>query len=129
MSIRGALSEKPWIGWAVAGALGILGAILVLRGLRGGDTTRELAQDVTIVYEDTGAQEIINRGRFEALLIEISARGELAVEEGLTNPKTGKKTGFPTDRAYWDRIVPAILEARRERQTGGARDRSGGRTK
>ncbi len=129
MNIRGTLAEKPWIAWIVVGVMGIIGAILVLRGLRGGDTTRELAQDVTIRYEDTGTLETINRGRFESLLIEISARGDLKVDEGLTNPKTGKKTGFPEDRAYWDRIVPAILKARQEREAQRTQSRAGGGTK
>ncbi len=114
MGLRDTMQERPWIGWTVVGVLIVIGAVLLVRQIGGGDPTVELSQDVTLRYEDTGDEQKVNRGQFESLLMQLSAKGELKIDEGMTNPKTGKKTGFPVDRAYWDRIVPAILEARRQ---------------
>lgn len=123
MSIRETLEEKPWIGWLVAGVLLLVGLYFVVSGFRSQNPTEALAQSIVLRYEDTGDEQTVNRGQFESLLVQLANRGELRVDEGMTNPKTGKKTGFPVDRAYWNRIVPQILEARaaRERERGGGR--------
>ena len=114
MVIRDTLQEKPWIGWSVVAALLVFGAYLVVRNFVGAETPELLAQDIVIRYEDTGDEESVNRGHFEVLLVRLANRNELKLDEGMTNPKTGKKTGYPIDREYWERIVSSILEARRQ---------------
>lgn len=112
MGIRETMQEKPWIGWILLGVLFVAAAYLVVRPFLAQDQAAILSEDITLRYEDTGTEQQVNRGQFESLLIQLSARGELKLDEGMTNPATGKKTGYPVDRAYWEQIVSSILAAR-----------------
>jgi len=123
LGIRETLDEKPWIGWAVVGVLALVGVWFIARNFVAPDPANVLAQDIVLRYEDTGDEQTVNRGQFQTLLIQLANKGELKVDEGMTNPKTGKKTGFPVDRAYWNKIVPQIIEASAAHKAG----RSGGR--
>ena len=112
MGIRETIQEKPWIGWVTLAALFLVAGYLVIRPFMAQDQTAVLSENITLRYEDTGDEQQINRGQFESLLIQLSARGELKLDEGMTNPATGKKTGYPVDREYWEQIVSSILAAR-----------------
>ncbi len=114
MGIRESIRDKPWIGWVMLAVLLFVAGFLVARQFLVRDQAAILSQDITLRYEDTGTEQQVNRGQFESLLMQLSARGELRLDEGMTNPQTGKKTGYPVDRAYWEQIVPSILEARRQ---------------
>ena len=114
MGIRETIQEKPWIGWVALAVMLSIAGYLVARQFLAQDQAAVLAQDVTLRYEDTGTEQQVNRGQFESLLMQLSARGELRLDEGMTNPATGKKTGYPVDRQYWEQIVTAVLEARRQ---------------
>lgn len=114
MGVRETIQEKPWIGWVTLAVLLVVAGYMVARQFMAPDEATILSQEITLRYEDSGTEEQVNRGQFESLLMQLSARGELRVDEGMTNPKTGKKTGFPVDREYWEKVVTAILAARAE---------------
>lgn len=129
MGIRETIQEKPWIGWGALAALFVVAGYLLVRQFMAQDQAAILSQDVTLRYEDTGTEQQVNRGQFESLLMQLSARGELRIDEGMTNPQTGKKTGFPIDREYWERVVPSILEARRQYNEKRSSVPTGGRAR
>lgn len=95
--------SKPAIGWSVAGVAIVIAMISLYRfgyGIEGPYDPRRLQQDVVIRYTDTEEEITMPRGRFEALLRE---RGQsVNPNEGLTNPKTGKPTGFLVAKDEWE---------------------------
>lgn len=82
-----------------------------------------LSKDVVLRDADTGFEWKLNRGRMEAYLYEKAANGQLDLKQGLENPKTGKRTGFPVDSTDWERTVARILEESK----AAAAKRSGGK--
>jgi hypothetical protein len=69
-----------------------------------------LMQDVSIKCAETGFEWKLNRGRMESYLYQMANRGQLDVSTGLENPKTGKRTGFPLDKADWEKTVARVLK-------------------
>lgn len=69
-----------------------------------------LMQDVQLKCAETGYEWKLNRGRMQSYLYSMAADGKLDLTQGLENPKTGKRTGFPVDRADWERTVARILK-------------------
>lgn len=114
--MRRLIEEKPWIGWAVAGLLMLVGAFLVARPLLSGSGgPQALADHVIIIYEDTGEEGKVGFGSLQRILLQEAARQPLNPAEGLTNPKTGKKTGFPKDRDMWQKLVTNANEAMKKK--------------
>lgn len=112
--MRQLLSQKPWIG--IVACVALLGgaAFMLTRGSGGSPYSVErLTADVTVVFSDTGEEVKMPRGRFEVFLWDRA--GEVKLEEGIPNPKTGKLTGFPKDRGEWEETVKRINAAKAER--------------
>lgn len=107
--MRELLNSKPWIGWAVAGALLVLAIVLyITRSGGGGDPeSPERMQEVVVIkFTDTGDELEMPRGRMEKQLRERG--GTLDTDAGITNPKTGKPTGFPFKRNEWEETIKRI---------------------
>ncbi len=118
-------SSSPWM-WGVLILVVAAAAFFVVRSFyTSGDPNDPavLSKDVTLRDAETGFEWKLNRGRMEAYLYEKAANGQLDANLGLENPKTGKRTGFPVDRADWDRTVARILEESK----AAAAKRSGGK--
>ena len=119
-SIREFVNKSPWLGWALAIVL-LLGGGLMYYRLRPGAAAYSLArmtQDVTIRCTETGKEWTMPRGRMEKELFGRS--GQLDPSVGLTNPDTGRSTGFPVDD--WKETVERInAEKQALSQKGRAR--------
>ncbi|MDX2114485.1 MAG: hypothetical protein SFZ24_02530 [Planctomycetota bacterium] len=112
MSLRETLEEKPWIGWAVAGVLALVGLVLIARAVIRPAPAEQLASEILIRFQDTGDTQRMNRGMFEKQMLSQSAIAPLDPAVGINNPKTNKPTGFPEDAEYWQRLVADINAAR-----------------
>ena len=121
-NIREFLNRSPWLGWLLAILLLLGGAFMYWR-MRPGSapySQAQMTQNVTIRCTETGKEWTMPRGRMEQ---ELFARaGALDAGVGLTNPDTGRPTGFPVDD--WKSTVERINEAKRALASGG---RGGGR--
>jgi len=113
--------------WVVLVVLLGAGAYLFTRAYsaKGPADPDTLRQDVALKCSETGFEWKLNRGRMEGYLYQMAAEGKLDASTGLENPKTGKRTGFPVDRADWEKTVARILKegadaaaARSGQQTG-----------
>ena len=108
MSIRDTINQKPWLGWTLAGAFLAVGLGYILwdrssnRGAYSGERLQEI---VTVKFTDDGSTMQIPRGRIEKMLAE---RPELKESEGITNPKTGKPTGFLYNEAEWKEMIARL---------------------
>lgn len=95
--------------WIVFGVLTVIALGLMLRAFTSGSDIEELTSDVVIRYEDTGDEVKMNRGQFErALLARLHQKELIDAAVGLENPKTGKATGFPVDRAFWNKMIEDV---------------------
>ncbi|MBS0187665.1 MAG: hypothetical protein JSS51_06320 [Planctomycetes bacterium] len=107
-SIREIL-QKPWFGWSIAGIAILFALFTVYRYGFAGDgpyDPRRLQQEVVIHFTDTGEDLKMPRGQFEAMLRE---RGKsLNPNQGITNPATGKPTGFLVAKHEWEETVQRI---------------------
>ncbi|MBL8745207.1 MAG: hypothetical protein JNK58_02505 [Phycisphaerae bacterium] len=100
--------DKKTISWIIFAVLALVAAVLAVRAMTGGAKSeiQDLAASVTIRYEDTGDETQMNRGIFErALLARLHQSAPIDASIGLTNPKTGKPTGFPKDRELWNAAI------------------------
>lgn len=113
MGLRETMNERPWIGYTVVVVLLVAGVFAFLRFVNTADprSVERLGQMVTVRDRDTGDEWTVNRGRMELALIQQSAKGPLDPKVGLTNPKTGKPSGFPTDNS-WEETIKRINEER-----------------
>lgn len=109
--MRRLLEEKPWIGWTIAGLLLAGGLFMVGRLFIGGESAETLTEHILITYEDTGEQSKVLRATLQRTLLSEAVNGPLDPAQGLTNPKTGKRTGFPEDRAMWEKLVADVNDA------------------
>lgn len=112
--MRKLLAERPMLGWAIAAVMMLGAAYLLYRQFMAGET-RELTQMVTIRCIETGETWQMPRGQMESELYTRSF--PLDPNEGLVNPKTGKKTGFPVDD--WKLTVERINAEREALQNSG----------
>lgn len=106
--LREKMAEKPMLGWGIASVLLIGAAILAFTRFSAKDETNQLTQMVTIRCTETGETWQVLRGVMEK---ELYLRPlPVNPNEGLFNPKTGKKTGFPIDQ--WKETVERINKER-----------------
>lgn len=103
-SIRNQLAERPMLGWALAAVLLIAAAGYSWMRFSRADETNQLTQFVTVRCTETGEEWQVLRGVMEKELYLRS--GPINPGEGLPNPKTGKRTGFPIDQ--WKETVERI---------------------
>lgn len=107
------LQERyPAVTWVVVGLLLLGGAFFILRQMRAGAGRDDLGADIVIRFEDTGDETTMSRGRLERTVLEMAMNEAVDPAKGLNNPKTGKPTGFPVNREYWNTIVAGANEVR-----------------
>ena len=107
MSLRATLEKYPMVGWGLAAVLLIGAAFLLVRSR--GVEQQELAETITIRCAETGKEWKMTRGAVEKQLM--MRPYPINPDEGLTNPDTGKPTGFPVD--HWKEMVHVLNEDRK----------------
>lgn len=110
MGLRETVNSKPWIGWAVAGAMILVAGFFAYRNMSGsGDrfAPESMRETVTIKYTDTGDTEEVHRGRLIKRLLDEQG-GKVDATRGLINPKTGQPTGFLFDKREWDAMIKEL---------------------
>jgi hypothetical protein len=111
MGLRETLNSKPWIGWAVAGAMILVAGWFAYRSMMMGSGDRfaveSMRETVTIKYTDTGDTEEIHRGRLIKRLL-AEQKGRVDPAKGLINPKTGQPSGFLFDQREWDEMMKEL---------------------
>jgi hypothetical protein len=117
--LRELINSKPWVGWAVAGVLALVGAFFAFRGLgTAPGSTESYREMVTIKFTDTEETIEMPRGRF---LRELMLRpGKADPSVGINNPATGKPTGFLFDKAEWERTIADINKEKEAAAKGPA---------
>jgi hypothetical protein len=107
MGIRETINQKPWIGWVLAGVFLLVGVGYIVWGKSTESvySADRLQETVTIKFTDDNSTMTMPRGRLMKLL---SERPQLVESEGITNPKTGKPTGFLYNEADWKAMVQRI---------------------
>jgi hypothetical protein len=107
-SLRQQLANRPMLGWGIAAVLLIVAAVFAWRQFGGPNETDQLTEMVTIRCAETGDEWQVLRGVMEKELY--MRKPPVDPSEGLVNPKTGKRTGFPIDQ--WKETVARINEER-----------------
>lgn len=106
--------ERKSITLIVLGVLAVAAVAVGIRALTSNSASevQSLSAEVPVHFDDTGDEIKMNRGQIErSVLARIFHPGPIDAAVGLTNPKTGKPTGFPVDRAYWDRLIEEAKKA------------------
>lgn len=119
--LKALLDRSPRLGWLCA-ALFLAAGILIFVRMRSGPEAysfERMTQDVRVRCAETGDEWTVKRGRMEADLL--ARAGQLNSAEGLTNPKTGKPTGFPVNE--WQETIDRLNREKEALATG----RRGGR--
>ena len=121
MGVRDLINKKPWMGWTLAG---VLFALMVFMFIRSGKSEspyspERMTEMVTIRFSDTGDEMTMPRGRVDKMLRE---RGnKLDANEGITNPKTGKPTGFIFNKKEWDEMIARINSEKEAAKTNSGK--------
>jgi hypothetical protein len=105
-AVRDFINRSPWMGWLLAITLLVVGGVMYMR-MRPSNAAysgARMMQDVTIRCTETGKEWSMPRGRMEKELF--GRPGPLDASIGLTNPDTGRQTGFPVDD--WKETVERI---------------------
>lgn len=113
--------------WVVAVLLLAAGVYLFSRGYSTKDPADPdtLREDVALKCSETGYEWKLNRGRMEGYLYQMAAEGKLDASTGLENPKTGKRTGFPVNRADWEKTVARVLKEAADAAAARSLDKPG----
>lgn len=113
MAIRDTF-QKPWVGGLLMVLILGAAAYMFVRGrIAGGSNAVErLAAPITMKDSETGEEWQMSRGKLISALRGASASGRLDAKHGVTNPKTGKATGFPVDRNEWEDLIRQLNEER-----------------
>lgn len=123
--VRRFMNSKPWLGWVFAALMLVVSLLLYNRLSGRGETysVDRMSEVLTIKCAETGEEWTMSRGMMEK---ELRNRGaSLDPSEGLTNPKTGKRTGFPFSKSSWEETVERINREKKEvTDNGGAKPRS-----
>jgi hypothetical protein len=104
--IKDMLDRSPRTGWLLALMFLVAGVLLFvrLRASPGTYSYERMTQDVRVRCAETGEEWIVKRGRMESELLR--RQGQINAAEGLTNPKTGKATGFPINE--WQETIDRL---------------------
>lgn len=104
------MRQNPMAGWGVAALLMLVAAVMVYTRLTAKSESAQLTELVTIRCTETGETWQVPRGVMEK---ELWLRPyPVDTNEGLANPKTGKRTGFPVDA--WKETVQNINGQRKD---------------
>jgi hypothetical protein len=112
--VREFINKSPWMGWAFAVLL--LGATIFffMRSRSNADpySPDRMKEMVTIRFTDTDDEITMPRGTMDK---ELRRSGDkLDPSKGITNPKTGKPTGFLVDKDDWEAWVARINKEKEE---------------
>jgi hypothetical protein len=114
-SARDFLNKNPRMGWVLAAVLLGVSVFFVIRSQRAGTdpyNPERMKEMVTVHFSDTDEEIPIPRGRLDK---ELRAQaGPLDPSKGITNPKTGKPTGFIVDKEDWETWVARINKEKEE---------------
>ena len=113
-SIREFLNKSPWLGWVLAGILLAVSIFMLVKGQGGTDPYNpdRMRESVTIRFTDTNDEITMTRGQMDK---ELRRKGvKLDVSEGITNPKTGKPTGFLFNKTEWDEMIARINQEKED---------------
>lgn len=116
--LEGIRGRFPAVIWTLVAVALVAGGWLVARQPTGRSIQDELASHIVIKFEDTGDEIKMVRGMFEREMMARGIAGTADAAVGITNPKTGKPTGFPADRDYWNQIVAAAKELQNSKPKG-----------
>lgn len=98
---------KPAVGWTIAGIAVLVAVFLFWRSSRSGSyDLNRLSEKVTVRFTDTDDEITLLRAEFEKQLR--STPGQLSVDSGIINPKTGKPTGILVATEDWKEVVHRI---------------------
>ena len=113
-NLREFMNKKPWVGWVVAVLFLGASVFFFFRGQRSQDlySPNRMTEMVTVHFTDTDDEMTIPRGRLDKELR--SQANLLDPSKGITNPKTGKPTGFLVDKEEWDAWVARINKEKAE---------------
>jgi hypothetical protein len=122
--IREFINKNPWLGWAIAVLLLVAGAVVYFRfnPSRTEYSLARMTEDVTIRCSETGKEWKMPRGRMEAELLGRS--GQIDPTLGITNPDTGRPTGFPVTE--WESTVERLNKAKADMAARGPGAARGG---
>lgn len=89
----------------------------IFRGGSSGDpySLSNMTRVVSVKFADTGEKVEMRWGEIETEIIR--RPGMPSETEGLVNPKTGKLTGFPTDREAWIQMIERLRKTKAAYQT------------
>lgn len=113
VSLREWLQDRPAIGYALVGIVVLVALTVAYMQVMRPSESQELGQFITIKDSETG-----ETWQFPLGAIERDLHGRdlpINPKEGLPNPTTGKRTGFP--EKDWEKMIQRVLA---ERQQGMA---------
>ena len=104
--LREMLDRSPRVGWLLALLFLVAGVLLFvrLRTSPGTYSYERMSQDVRVRCSETGEEWTVMRGSMEKELL--ARRGKIDSSQGLTNPKTGRPTGFPINE--WQETIDRL---------------------
>jgi hypothetical protein len=114
------LVKNPWAGWVLAGLILVSAVgLYFFRTSGSGDTYSpdSMREELTVRFTDIGDTMKIPRGRLDRMLRD---RKTFDPAEGITNPATGKPTGFLVDEDEWNGMLNRIKTERAAFQSGEA---------
>ncbi len=113
-NLREFMNKKPWVGWLVAVVFLGASVFFFIRSRSSQDpySPNRMTEMLTVHFTDTDEEITIPRGRLDK---ELRAQNNpLDPSKGITNPKTGKPTGFLVDKEEWDAWVARINKEKAE---------------
>ncbi len=118
--VREWLAKNPSTGWVLALLIAV--ASVGLYYFRSGGESdvyspESMREELTVRFTDTGETIKIPRGRLDRMLRD---RKTLDPAEGITNPATGKPTGFLVDEDEWSGMLNRIKTERDAFRSGQA---------
>ena len=111
--------RSPALLWIIIVVLLAAGGLLMARRPASQSAQQDMASHIVIRFEDTGDEIKMVRGMFERQMMARGIAGPVNPAEGITNPTTGKPTGFPVDKEYWEGLVRAANALRKDQPPGG----------
>jgi hypothetical protein len=113
--VRTFLNKSPWIGWVFAGLLLCASIFFYFRSRSAGAdpySPQRMTEMVTIRFTDDDSEITMPRGRLDKQLRQSGDHLDPTI--GITNPKTGKPTGFLVAKDDWDAMIARINKEKEE---------------
>ncbi|MBY0311098.1 MAG: hypothetical protein K2W85_03420 [Phycisphaerales bacterium] len=109
-AFRDWLQDRPAVGYGVVGLIVVIAIGIAMTRLARPTEVEELGQFITLKDSETGERWKVPLGAIERNL----HGRELPIDpkEGMPNPTTGKRTGFP--EKDWEKIVQRVMAERQQ---------------